>query len=346
VLFTNEKWDIGSGDARPLSKKWASAEGRTLYLVCPTKVYFPCARDPNGDRMSVPLNQLRASHWNPMSNIASAIDATIPSTNGDGEPHSHGRLAGKVVVITGAANGIGRTMAQAFSAEGARIAIADVDVDRARDAAREITASGGDAHSITADITQPEQVQRMIEATVNRYDRLDVLVNNAGIGLNRPFLETTLEEWRRMIDVVLTGTFVCSQAAARVMVSRGAGVIVNVASISGQRGAQGRAAYGAAKAGVIQLTRVMAVELAPFGVRVNAISPGPVATDQSNGTHTLATRQSYLDRIPLHRYGERHEVAAAALFLASDESSFVHGHILNVDGGFASAGLMFDPDAE
>ena len=130
------------------------------------------------------------------------------------------------------------------------------------------------------------------------------------------------------------------------MLTQGRGAIVNIASISGQRGAQGRAAYGSAKAGVIQLTKIMAVELASRGVRVNAVSPGPVVTEQSLSTHTAATRQAYLDRIPLHRYGERSEIAAAALFLASDEASFVHGHILNVDGGFASAGLMFDADAE
>jgi 3-oxoacyl-[acyl-carrier protein] reductase len=127
------------------------------------------------------------------------------------------------------------------------------------------------------------------------------------------------------------------------MVERGQGAIVNVASISGQRGAQGRAAYGVAKAGVIQLTKVMAVELAARGVRVNAIAPGPVDTNQSRGTHTPATRRSYYERMPLHRYGLREEIAAAALFLASDESSFVHGHTLNVDGGFHAAGLMFDP---
>jgi NAD(P)-dependent dehydrogenase (short-subunit alcohol dehydrogenase family) len=257
-----------------------------------------------------------------------------------------GRLQGKVSVITGAGNGIGRTMARLFADEGAHLIIADIDGDQARSAAQEIAAGGGRATPFHVDITRRDQVQSMIDEILARLHRLDVLVNNAGIGLNRPFLETSLEEWNRLINVVLTGTFVCSQAAAGVMVRQGGGAIVNVASISGQRGAQGRAAYGAAKAGVIQLTRVMAVELAEHGIRVNAVSPGPVVTDQSNGTHTAATRNSYLERIPLHRYGERHEVASAALYLASDESSFVHGHILNVDGGFCAAGLMFDPHAD
>ena len=279
-----------------------------------------------------------------MGEYESATPTKKPSANG--ERVRNERLLGKVAVITGAGNGIGRTMARMFAAEGAQVVIADIDERSAQGAAAEIASHGGHSHALTVDITKPDQVKSMIEETHGRYQRLDILVNNAGVGLNRPFLETTLEEWNRLINVVLTGTFLCSQAAAAMMIPQRRGAIVNIASISGQRGAQGRAAYGAAKAGVIQLTRVMAVELAPQGIRVNAVSPGPVVTDQSNGTHTAATRQSYLDRIPLHRYGERHEVAAAAIFLASDESSYVQGHILNVDGGFTAAGLMFDPLAE
>jgi 3-oxoacyl-[acyl-carrier protein] reductase len=262
------------------------------------------------------------------------------------EAISSGRLQDKVAIITGAATGIGRTIASLFAAEGARVVVADIDDERGSRTATELSADGWNAWSTTTDITRPAQVQSLIDGTLAKYGRIDVLVNNAGAGLNRPFIDTTLEEWQRLIDVVLTGTFLCSQAAAKCMLTRGSGAIVNIASISGQYGAQGRAAYGSAKAGVIQLTKIMAVELASKGIRVNAVSPGPVVTEQSLSTHTAATRQAYLDRIPLHRYGERSEIAAAALFLASDEASFIHGHILNVDGGFASAGLMFDAAAE
>ena len=255
------------------------------------------------------------------------------------------RLKDKVAIITGSGSGIGREMAALFAREGARMVIADIDGESARVAVQEIGADGFESLAVEADISRPEQVGEMMEQTLERFGRLDVLVNNAGIGLNRPFLDTSLEEWERMLRVVLTGTFLCAQAAARIMVEQGAGRIVNVGSISGQRGAQGRAAYGAAKAGVLQLTRTMAVELAPRGVIVNAISPGPVDTPQSRGTHTQATRQAYLDQIPIGRYGERSEVAAAALFLASDETDFVVGHVLNVDGGFKSTGLRFDPEA-
>jgi NAD(P)-dependent dehydrogenase (short-subunit alcohol dehydrogenase family) len=253
------------------------------------------------------------------------------------------RLANKVAVVTGSGRGIGREMARLFAAEGARVAVADLNEDTARRTAAEVTAAGGDAVAVHSDITDPSRVEALIRLVTDRWGRLDILVNNAGVGLNRPCLETTLAEWDHVMRTNLTGTFLCAQAAARVMVRQGAGRIVNVASISGQRGGQGRAAYGASKAGVIQLTRVMAVELAPLGVAVNAISPGPVDTDQSRHNHTPATRRAYHDRIPQRRYGEHREIAAAALFLASDEASFVTGAVLNVDGGFGAAGLMFDP---
>lgn len=256
------------------------------------------------------------------------------------------RLADKVCIITGAGSGIGAQMAPMFAAEGARVVVADIDGDGARETAAQIQQAGGKAVDVQVDITQPDQVAAMVQTATDTYGRLDVLINNAGVGLNCPFLETTLEDWERVQRVVLTGTFLCSQAAARVMVAQRGGRIVNVGSISGQRGAQGRAAYGSAKAGVLQLTRVMAVELAPHGVYVNAVSPGPVDTPQSRGTHTAATRQAYLDRMPLGRYGERREVAAAVLFLASDEAGFAVGSILNVDGGFDAAGLRFDPEAD
>jgi 3-oxoacyl-[acyl-carrier protein] reductase len=254
------------------------------------------------------------------------------------------RLADKVAIITGSGRGIGREIAVRFAAEGARTVVADVHGDNARAVAAAITAAGGAALAVRVDITDATQVEALIQETLARFGQLDVLVNNAGVGLNKPFLTTTLDEWDRQLRVNLTGTFLCAQAAARVLVRRGGGRIINIASISGQRGGQGRAAYGASKAGVILLTKVLAVELAPHGVRVNAIAPGPVVTEMSNGTHTEATRRAYHERIPLGRYGRECEIAAAALFLASEESSFVNGHVLNVDGGFDAAGLLFDPN--
>jgi 3-oxoacyl-[acyl-carrier protein] reductase len=254
------------------------------------------------------------------------------------------RLEDEVVIVTGAGRGIGGEIARAFAKEGARVVVADLDGDAAAAVADEIDAGGGSATGVTADITDPAQVQSLVEGTAGRFGRLDVLVNNAGVGLNKPFLTTSLKDWEFQLRVNLTGTFQCAQAAARIMVRQKAGRVVNVASISGQRGGQGRAAYGSAKAGVILLTKVMAVELAPYGVRVNAIAPGPVDTAQSRETHTPSTRRAYYDRMPVRRYGELKEIAAAVLFLAARESSFVTGHVLNVDGGFNAAGLLFEDD--
>jgi 3-oxoacyl-[acyl-carrier protein] reductase len=256
------------------------------------------------------------------------------------------RLANKVAIVTGSGRGIGREIALRFAAEGAKVIVADIDANTAQATANLICDAGQAARSVPVDIATAGSVEELIHQTLAHFGRLDILVNNAGVALNKPVLSTTLEEWQRLLNVNLTGTFLCAQAAARVMVRQGRGRIVNVASISGQRGGQGRAAYGAAKAGVIQLTRVMAVELGSRGVTVNAVSPGPVDTDQSRSTHTPATRRSYHERIPVGRYGELAEIAAAALFLASDEASFVNGAILNVDGGFNAAGLMFEPGEE
>jgi 3-oxoacyl-[acyl-carrier protein] reductase len=253
------------------------------------------------------------------------------------------RLANKVALVTGSGRGIGREIARSFAAEGARVVVADLDRAGADAVAAQIADAGGAALVVYVDVAEPAQVEGAVRDAVTHFGRLDILVNNAGVALNKPFLTTTLAEWERQLRVNLTGTFLCAQAAARAMVPQRAGCIVNVASISGQRGGLGRAAYGSAKAGVILLTKVMAVELAPWGIRANAIAPGPVDTDQSRATHTQATRRAYHERIPIRRYGERKEIAAAALFLASDESSFVTGHVLNVDGGFRAAGLMFDP---
>jgi 3-oxoacyl-[acyl-carrier protein] reductase len=256
------------------------------------------------------------------------------------------RLRNKVAIITGSGRGIGREMARVFAEHGARVMVADIDQTNALRTASEINAQGQKAIAVKVDITAPSLIQAMIEVTLAEFGRIDILVNNAGVGSNCPFLSMPLEEWEQQIHVNLTGTFLCAQAVAREMARQKSGRIVNVASISGQRGGQGRAAYGSSKAGVILLTKVMAVELAPLNIYVNAIAPGPVVTEMSVGTHTEATRTSYQDRMPLRRYGTEREIANAALFLASDEAAFVAGHVLNVDGGFGAAGLMFDPHVE
>ena len=249
-------------------------------------------------------------------------------------------LYGKIALITGAGQGIGQAIAARFAEAGAAIAVVDLVRENAEAVAAEIAGRGARAAAFQCDVSDAEQVAATIADALNQFGRIDILVNNAGIGHVKSFLEIPLAEWQKVLNVNLTGTFLCAQAAARAMVAQGSGTIINIGSISGERGGTGRAAYGAAKAGVILLTKVMAVELASLGVRVNCISPGPTETDQVRQCHDDATRDAYHRLLPMKRYAQPDEIAAAALFLASPDASFVSGHILNVDGGFSAAGLI------
>jgi 3-oxoacyl-[acyl-carrier protein] reductase len=225
--------------------------------------------------------------------------------------------------------------------EGAATAVADLNAAGARTAAADLEAQGACAVPITVDVADPDSISAMVASTMDAFGRIDILVNNAGVGGNTPFLETSLEEWNWIIGINLTGAFLVAQAIARAMVKTGGGKIVNIASLSGQRGGKGRSAYGSAKAGLQLLTKVMEVELAEYGINVNNIAPGAIETEMAKFAHDAATRAAYNYLVPMMRYGTPEEIADAAVFLCSGESRYVHGHTLNVDGGFRAAGLMF-----
>jgi NAD(P)-dependent dehydrogenase (short-subunit alcohol dehydrogenase family) len=252
------------------------------------------------------------------------------------------RFADQGVLVTGAASGIGEKVAHAMGHEGAVVAVADRDAEGARRVAEAVCRAGGRARAFSLDVTDAEAVAGCVAAASNELGPLDVLVNSAGVREIVPMLDLSLEEWRRVIDINLTGTFLCSQAFARAVVARGSkGAIVNLASTLGVVAAPNRAAYTASKHAVVGLTKQMAMELADKGIRVNAVGPGVIRTAM---TERYFDDSEYVRRIrglhALGRWGEPDEVAKAILFLASDEASFCSGATLMVDGGW-TAGKAF-----
>lgn len=246
------------------------------------------------------------------------------------------RLQDRIVLVTGGLSGIGAAIRTRLLAEGAHVIAADLS-------APEGELTDGPGAAIRMDVSDAQSAASAVQAVVARYGRLDGLVNSAGIAREQPFLDTPVDAFDRIIAVNLRGAFLIGQAAARAMRATGGGSIVNIASVSGILGNSGRSAYGASKGGVITLSKVMAVDLAQFGIRVNVIAPGPVETPLVAQVHSQETRAEWGRRVPMKRYGAPDEMAGAAAYLLSDDASYVTGHVLTVDGGFVAQGLAAPP---
>jgi NAD(P)-dependent dehydrogenase (short-subunit alcohol dehydrogenase family) len=243
----------------------------------------------------------------------------------------------KVALVTGAARGIGLSVAKKFLAEGWRVALLDIEGELLR-AARAALDNADDTLALQCDVSDAGLVASAISAVSIRFGRLDALVNNAGVAVFAPLLETSDKDWNRVLAVNLTGPFLCTKAAVPLMREHG-GAIVNITSISAVRASTLRSAYGTSKAGLAHLTKQLAVELAAHGIRVNAVAPGPVETAMAKQVHTPEIRADYHDAIPLNRYGLEEELAEAVFFLCSERASYITGQVLAVDGGFDAAGI-------
>jgi NAD(P)-dependent dehydrogenase (short-subunit alcohol dehydrogenase family) len=244
----------------------------------------------------------------------------------------------KIALVTGGARGIGLAVAKRFLADGWRVALLDIEGELLERAVAAL-ANPGDTLALHCDVSDAGAVASAMEAVRRRFGRLDALVNNAGIAVFAPLLETPDQDWNRVLAVNLTGPFLCTKAAAPLMREYGGGAIVNITSISAVRASTLRSAYGTSKAGLAHLTKQLAVELASLGIRVNGVAPGPVETAMAKAVHTPEIRADYHDAIPLNRYGLEEELAEAVFFLCSERSSYITGQILAVDGGFDAAGI-------
>lgn len=241
-------------------------------------------------------------------------------------------LEGKVALITGAAQGIGRAIALLLASNGADIVVSDINLEKAKETSKEIEAMGRRSIAIKVDVSKAEEVEQMVEKVINEFGKIDILVNNAGITRDKLILRMTEEDWDLVLNVNLKGTFNCTKAVIRHMSKQRSGKIVNIASVSGEMGNPGQANYSASKAGVIGFTKTIAREFAQRGINVNAIAPGYIETPM---TEVLPekVKEELKKMIPMERLGQPEDVAQAVLFLVSERSNYITGQVLNVNGG-------------
>lgn len=245
------------------------------------------------------------------------------------------KLTDKVAIVTGAGRGIGRSIALELAAHGADCVIADIDEHNADSVVEEIRQFGRKALAVTTDVSVQKDIEGLVQTTLATFGRVDILINNAGVSSPLPLLDTSTEEFNRQIDINLKSVFYSCKAVFPAMIKQGSGKIVNIASIAGKRGGgiMGRSAYAAAKGGVIAFTKAVAREGAPFGINVNAITPGLTATEMT-AQFTGEQREAIVKGIPLGRVGLPEDIAKATVFLVSDYADFITGEIMDVDGGF------------
>jgi 3-oxoacyl-[acyl-carrier protein] reductase len=251
-------------------------------------------------------------------------------------PENLQNLRGQVAIITGASRGIGRAIALELSKHGAKVVVNYAASSAAADAVVDtITQAGGDAIALQADVSKVEEVDTLVNAVMEKFSRVDIFVNNAGITRDALLLRMKPEDWQAVIDLNLTGVFLCTRAASKIMLKQRSGRIINITSVAGQMGNPGQANYSAAKAGVIGFTKTVAKELASRGITVNAVAPGFIATDM---TSNLSNTEEIVKFIPLGRYGQPEEIAGMVRFLAADPAAaYITGQVFNVDGGMVMA---------
>jgi len=247
-------------------------------------------------------------------------------------------LKGKIAIITGARRGMGKSHALTLAKAGAKVVVSDISLEDCEKVVEEIQKMKGEALAIKCDVGKKAEVDEMVKKTVERFGKIDILVNNAGICQFKPFLELTEQDWDKTLNINLKGYFLCAQAAAKEMLKQKSGAIINIASIAmGQVGVgfPTLAHYTASKGGIVGMTETLALELAPYNIRVNTISPGAIETPMVDPLKTdPKTMEATLARIPMHRMGRAEEVANLVLFLASDESSYMTGSNIVIDGGW------------
>ncbi len=250
-------------------------------------------------------------------------------------PENLQTLQGKVAIVTGASRGIGRAIAGELAKLGANVVVNYASSSQAaEELVTEITSAGGNAIALQADVSQGDQVDSLFKTAIDKFKRIDILVNNAGITRDTLLLRMKPEDWQAVINLNLTGVFLCTRAASKIMLKQRSGRIVNIASVAGQMGNPGQANYSAAKAGVIGFTKTVAKELAPRGITVNAVAPGFIATDMTEDIKS----EEILQFIPLGRYGQPEEVAGMVRFLVADAAAaYITGQVFNVDGGMVMA---------